>query len=88
MTKRSNQNIWPHNNRPSALHQMKVVFQNGSEFGERCQRCGCSYNTRVGSVAAIFCVPTKEWLEDHPNDTGQAGIGDTEFAALLGMGKR
>ena len=70
---KSNANIWPHNNRPSAKHQFKVVFQNGGEFGEKCLHCGCRYNTNIGGTAAIYCVPTKEWLTEHPEDYGQSG---------------
>ena len=79
---------WPHNNRPSARHVFKVVFQNGSEFGEKCQRCGCHYNTRVGGTAPVYCVPSKDWLAANPQDDGKAGVGDTAFAAMMGMGQR
>lgn len=78
---------WPHNNRPSSRHVFKVTFQNGSEFGETCQRCGCRYNTRVGGTAAVYCVPSKEWMAEHPQDDGRAGDGDTRYAAMLGMGR-
>lgn len=46
---------WPWNNRPSNRHRFKVVFQNGNEFGEKCQRCGCHYNTRSGGTADVYC---------------------------------
>jgi hypothetical protein len=70
---------WPWNNRPSSKHQFKVTFQNGNEFGEKCHRCGCSYNTRVGGTAAVYCSPTKQWMAEHPEDDGMLGERRTPF---------
>ena len=70
---------WPWNNRPSARHVFRVTFQNGAEFGETCDRCGSHYNTRVGGTAAVYCYPTKAWLEAHPEDNGWLGESRTVF---------
>lgn len=67
--KKAQRHEWPWNNRPSSKHVFKVTFQNGSEFGETCQRCGCHYNTRVGGTAAVYCYPSKDWLAARPGDT-------------------
>jgi hypothetical protein len=64
---------WPWNNRPSKRHKFKVTFQNGSEFGETCQRCGSHYNTRVGGTAAVYCYASKAWLAANPTDDGKEG---------------
>lgn len=70
---------WPWNNRPSNRHRFKVVFQNGNEFGEKCQRCGCHYNTRSGGTAAVYCYPTAEWMALNPADDGMLGERKTPF---------
>jgi hypothetical protein len=72
-------NQWPWNNRPSSRHVFKVTFQNGSEFGETCERCGTHYNTRVGGTAPVYCYPTKGWLGAHPADDGLLGERKTPF---------
>jgi hypothetical protein len=70
---------WPWDNRPSSKHRFKVVFQNGSEFGEKCQRCGCYYNTRSGGTAPMFCYPTFDWMMANPTDDGLLGESRTPF---------
>lgn len=62
---------------PSALHRFKVMFQNGDEFGETCQRCGSHFNTRADGTAAVYCYPTPAWLAANLSDDGALGIDAT-----------
>ena len=63
---------WPWNNRPSARH---VFAHKHSASGgvAVCQRCGTRYVYAGGGSAAVYCVPTPEWLHANPGDDGKHG---------------
>lgn len=80
---------WPHNNAPSARHVWKETWTHptNGNYSARCARCGRSYNAFADTRGPVYCVPTPAWLVEHPEDDGRAGVGDTKFAAMLGMVK-
>lgn len=72
MLSRKQHTQWPHNGRPSPRHVWYVASQNV----DACHRCGTRF-TRWGvntnTSAPIYCVPTREWLRDHPDDDRKEG---------------
>lgn len=82
-TRRRSQ-TWPHNGRPSSRHVWRELPQtilpgDPGAYGahdthrEECLRCGRRFNAILENSGPIYCFPTKEWLEAHPDDDGKEG---------------
>lgn len=54
----------------SDAHVWKVIFQSPQGITEQCQRCGSCFHTGADAHGPVWCMPSKAWLEAHPEDDG------------------